>query len=209
MFTQLRDSIGSSSWSDQAIRDTISVIAKDPAYNRALSQSLIERLLRFIFDQLQHLFDVTSSVPYGRTIVTVLVILAVGIVVARLVLGIVAEGQRGDAREREGALTHRAAQLADAERLALRGEYTAAAHLLFAVVLSTGSARGAFREHPSKTLGDYAREIRRGGTGWQQPFAAFRHRFDHAMYGNTACNAEDYQGMLAAVQTMLMHDHAA
>ena len=75
MFTQLRDSIGSSSWSDQAIRDTISVIAKDPAYNRALSQSLIERLLRFIFDQLQHLFDVTSSVPYGRTIVTVLVIL--------------------------------------------------------------------------------------------------------------------------------------
>ncbi len=209
MFAQLRDSVVSQPFSDQAIRDTITAIARDPAYSRALGQSLWDRVLRFLFDQVQRLFEAVSAVQYGRIIVTILVILAVGIVVARLVLGIVAERKAGDADKNAGTSTQRAAQLADAERLAVNGEYTAAAHVLFAVVLATGSARGEFRVHPSKTLGDYAREIRRRATGWQQPFAAFRHRFDRAMYGNTACSADDYQGLLAAVQAMLTKDRAA
>ena len=209
MLAQLRDTIGSPPFSDLAIRDTIAAIAKDPAYTRAVGQSLWDRLLRFVGDLFERLFEAVSDVPFGRTIVIVLVILAVALVLARLAMGIVAERNAGPADGRQGTSTQRAAQLADAERLAVNGEYTAAAHLLFAVVLAVGSARGEFRVHPSKTLGDYAREIRRRATGWQQPFAAFRHRFDRAMYGDAACSAEDYQGLLTDVQAMLTRDRAA
>lgn len=209
MLVQLRDSIGSPPFSDQAIRDTIAAIAKDQAYTRAVGQSLWDRLLRFIGDLFERLFEAVSTVQYGRTIVIVLVTLAVAVVLARLVMGIVAERKEGKANSREGASTRRGAQLADAERLASNGEYTAAAHLLFAVLLAAGGARGEFRVHPSKTLGDYARDIRRRATAWQQPFAAFRHRFDRAMYSDTACSAEDYEGLLADVQAMLANDRAA
>jgi hypothetical protein len=209
MLAQLRDSIESPPFSDQALRDTIAAIAKDPAYTRAVGQSLWDRFQRFVVDQFARLFDAVSEVPFGRTVVIVLVILAVALVLARLVMGIVAERNAGHTDSRQGASTQRAAQLADAERLAANGEYTAAAHLLFAVVLAAGSARGEFRVHPSKTLGDYAREIRRRATAWQQPFAAFRHRFDRAMYRDTACSAEDYQALLTDVQAMLTRDRAA
>ncbi len=209
MLAQLRDSIVPTPLSDLAIRDTIAAIAKDPAYTRAVGQSLWDRFQRFIVDQFERLFEAVSEVPFGRTVVIVLVILAVALVLARLLMGIVAERKAGNSDNRAAASTRRTAQLADAERLASNGEYTAAAHVLFAVVLAAGGARGEFRVHPSKTLGDYAREIRRRATGWQQPFAAFRHRFDRAMYGDAACSAEDYQGLLTDVQAMLTRDRAA
>ena len=168
-----------------------------------------DRLLRFVFEQLRRLFEAMEGVPYGRIIVSVLVALAVAITIARLVMGIVAERRAGDANRQSGATAKRAAQLSDAERLAASGEYTAAAHVLFAVVLAAGSARGEFRVHPSKTLGDYARDIRKRATGWYQPFSAFRSRFDRVMYGDTACSADDYQRLLSDVRAMLANDRVA
>jgi hypothetical protein len=209
MLAQLQDTLASQPFADRAIRDTIAQIAKDAAYQRALGHSLWDRVVRFVIDQLGRLFEVVSTVQYGRTIVVILVILAVGVVLARLAIGISAERKAGSANDGASVLSRRAVQLADAERLASSGEYTAAAHMLFAVVLAAGSARGEFRVHPSKTLGDYAREMRRRATGWQYPFSAFRNRFDRVVYGDGACSAEDYHGLLTDVQAMLASDRAA
>ena len=154
-------------------------------------------------DQFNRLLEAVGATAHGRTIALTLVVLAVGLILARLVLGVVAERKVGDAMPRRSADAHNAAQLSEAERLASNGDYTAAAHVLFALVLSTGSARGEFRFHPSKTSGDYAREIRRRATRWLQPFQAFRRRYDRVIYGNTGCSVDEYQALLNDVQVML------
>lgn len=203
MIAQLSDSLSSRRWTDQAIRDTIAAIADNVAYQRELSQSLWDKILRFVVDQLNRLIDAVGATTYGRTIALTLVALAVGLIIARLVLGVVAERQIGGAKPRRNTDAQNSAQLSEAERLASQGEYTAAAHVLFALVLSTGSARGEFRFHPSKTSGDYAREIRRRATRWLHPFQNFRQRYDRVIYGDTVCSVDEYQALLKDVRSML------
>ena len=46
-----------------------------------------------------------------------------------------------------------------------------------------------FRLDPSKTSGDYARELRARGSSSYPPFRAFSRRFDVAVYGHGGCDA--------------------
>ena len=48
-----------------------------------------------------------------------------------------------------------------AQMLAARGDYTAAAHALYAALLDAGARQEQLKLHPSKTAGDYVREVRR------------------------------------------------
>jgi hypothetical protein len=51
-------------------------------------------------------------------------------------------------------------------------------------------ARGErMRLDPSKTSGDYARELRARGSSAYQPFRAFARRFDVGVYGHGRCDA--------------------
>lgn len=90
----------------------------------------------------------------------------------------------------------RAEPWAEAERLAARGEFTEAAHALFAALVSSLAARGELRLHASKTSGDYARELRRAGSLSQIGFQAFRRRYDHVIYGERQCSADEYHALL-------------
>ena len=45
------------------------------------------------------------------------------------------------------------------------------------------------RLDPSKTSGDYARELRARGSAAYQPFRAFSRRFDVAVFGHGGCDA--------------------
>lgn len=209
MFAQIADSVSSQRWTDQAIRDTIAAIAEHEAYQRVLSVSIWDKLYRFVKDHVDRLLDAVGASPYGRTIALTLVVLAVGLIVARVMLGVVAERKAGDLVPRRSVDAQNIAQLSEAERLAANGEYTAAAHVLFAIVLSTGSARGEFRFHPSKTSGDYAREIRRRATRWLDPFQNFRRRYDRVIYGDTVCSVDEYRALLTDVQSMLGRERAA
>ena len=47
-----------------------------------------------------------------------------------------------------------------AQSLAARGDYTAAAHALYAALLDAGARQEQIKLHPSKTAGDYVREVR-------------------------------------------------
>lgn len=209
MLVQLSDTVRTQRWTDQAIRDTIAAIADNPAYHRELSQSIWDKILRFFIDQVNRLLDVVGATAYGRIITITLVVLAAGLVLARLALGVVAERRAGSFTQRHSADVESTARLSEAEQLAAKGDFTAAAHVLFAIVLSTGNARGEFRFHPSKTSGDYAREIRRQATRWLHPFQNFRQRYDRVIYGDTVCSADEYQALLTEVYSMLGRERVA
>lgn len=199
----LQDSLRSPTWTDQAIRDSIATIAQAPEFRRDLGDSLIAKGLRWLFDHVARLFAFISDTPYGRVITVALVLVAIALIIVRLIIGIRAERMArkplGFRNAGAGGTTH----LANAERLAAAGDYTAAAHALFSSLLAAGASRGEFRVHPSKTTGDYVADLRRRHTEWLRPFQSFRRRYDRVIYGDMQCSAEDYQALRSDAQQML------
>lgn len=199
----LQDSARAATWSDQAVRDTIAQIARAPEYQRSLKDSLLSQVFRWIGDQISDFLRFVSNSSSGRVLVTVLVVLGIALIVARILIGIRAERLQGRITGPRNISAARTIQLADAERLAAMGDYTAAAHALFASLLMAGAARGEFRVHPSKTTGDYVSELRRRKASWLRPFQSFRSRYDRVIYGDVQCSADDYQALMTDVRQMM------
>ena len=79
------------------------------------------------------------------------------------------------------------------------GDFTQAAHLLYRGVLERLAANEQIRLHPSKTSGDYARELLRKGSRAHGEFRQFGRRYDHVLFAIGSCDAETYR---------ILRDHA-
>ncbi|MEP6781464.1 MAG: DUF4129 domain-containing protein [Gemmatimonadaceae bacterium] len=204
----VQDSTGAQ-WTDKAIRDSVAAIAKQSAYDRQLAQSLWDRMLRWVFQQLFDLYNVIRHIPHGNLIFYGLLVLGVGLIAARLIIGVngerVLRGQSRRTTTNVGAAT----MLANAEKLANAGNYTLAAHMLFSALITVGASRGELRVHPSKTTGDYAGELRRRNASWLKLFQSFRARYDRVIYGDMQCSPDDYAALLQLTRSVLAPAKAA
>jgi hypothetical protein len=101
---------------------------------------------------------------------------------------------RGDA-----AVRFKTAGVADlwkeSERAARRGDYTEAAHLLYAALVRTLVLQGAVRFHSSKTTGEYARELQRRGGPLVAPFTEFVKAYEVVVYRDGTCDADRYAAL--------------
>jgi hypothetical protein len=77
-----------------------------------------------------------------------------------------------------------------ADALLAAGRLEEAAHALYRGVVESVARAEKLRLDPSKTSGDYARELRGRGSARLSPFRAFARRFDVAVYGHGGCDAE-------------------
>ena len=198
-----------SQWSDAVVRDTIAAIARQSEYQRDLGQSALNKFLRWMWDRLEEVAQALKGLPHGREIALALLVLVVLLIVARIVIGVRAEERANRVVARGLIASGRDVSLAEAERLAIAGDFTGAAHVLFSSLLMVGAARGQFRVHPSKTTGDYARDLRRKRASWLSPFHSFRSRYDRVIYGDMQCSADDYAALLHDARTMLAPERAA
>ena len=215
MVWQLQDSVRAAGaqaipqWSDAVVRDTIAAIVKQQAYQRDLRQSALNKLLRWLWERIEHFFQLLKELPHGREVAMVLLALVVFLIVARIVIGVRADARATRVAARRLGTSAGNVSLAEAERLAAAGDFTGAAHLLFSALLMAGAARGEFRVHPSKTTGDYVRDLRRKRAPWFSPFHSFRSRYDRVIYGDMQCSADDYAALLRDARTMLSQERAA
>jgi hypothetical protein len=124
----------------------------------------------------------------ARTAAIALAAMLVLLVVARLILSAhardepvrVAQGGRASAGEDPWLA---------AARLTTEGRYDEAAHALYHGVLASVAHAERLRLDPSKTSGDYARELRTRRSAAYLPFRDFSRRFDAAVYGRDVCDA--------------------
>lgn len=86
---------------------------------------------------------------------------------------------------------------AAAQRLAASGNYTAAAHALYAALLDAGARKQQLRLHPSKTAGDYVREVRRRSPAAFPIFRDFARSYEIVIYGVGECNRERYERLFS------------
>ena len=96
-----------------------------------------------------------------------------------------------------------------ARRAADAGDYAGACHLLYAAVLDRMAKVDGLRLHPSKTSGDYWRELRRRGSPAGDDFRLFARRFDRAVYGTGVPRSEDVEELLTLADRMVSEHRAA
>lgn len=80
-----------------------------------------------------------------------------------------------------------------AQQFAASGDFTAAAHALYAALLSAIARRGLVRLHPSKTAGDYVRELRPRSAAVFGGFRDFARAYEFVVYGTGECDRERYE----------------
>jgi hypothetical protein len=180
-------------WPAKAIQDTVAAIISKSPYQRSVRSTLFDRILEWIAALIRRLFSQISEIPNARWVILTLAVIVVLAIAARIFLNSEAEERRRRAR---GGVVHGGTDpWADAERLAGSGDFTEAAHLLYRAVTERLAAAELIRLHPSKTSGDYARELRMRGALAHAEFRQFGRRYDHVLFGTGECDAETYAGL--------------
>lgn len=198
---------------DQAIRDTVAAVFRHPDYDRTLRSTIVERILRWIAEVFGPLFRGVRGSSMAQRVALALVVLLVVALVARL--AIVAWGARvAGAAEREGRGGRGfGGRLGDpwleAQRLADAGDYTAAAHAAYEAVLLALRARARVRLHPSKTVGDYGRELRRLQSPLAPTYREFGRLYEVVIYGVGTCDADRWARLRALATDMVARERAA
>jgi hypothetical protein len=176
-------------WPPDAVHDTVDAVLRNPAFRRSLQNSLAERLVRWLDEWLSRLSRYLEGAPSARTIALGVAAALVLVVVVRLVVAARAREPGGLAMSRGRRAGAADDPWAEAERLAAAGRFEEAAHALYRGVLGGLARTERLRLHPSKTSGDYARELRGRGSSSYAAFRAFVRRFDVAVYGHGGCTA--------------------
>ncbi|HJU74299.1 MAG TPA: DUF4129 domain-containing protein [Gemmatimonadaceae bacterium] len=202
MWTQAADSL--SRWPAGAIHDTVSAIVQQSIYQRRLGRSLAERFWAWFWEQLGSLFNAVAGTPAARAVTLTVAALIVAAVIVRI--GFAARNERRAPRA-VGAGGFRAQKhlptLEEARRLAREGRYADGIHVLYAAILDTLAQRRLVRLHPSKTSGDFARELYLRGHPAHDAFKSFVRRFDRLFYGHDPCDAAAFDALWGQAERVL------
>jgi len=194
---------------DAVVRDTISAVLEQGDY-AALSR--LARLLNWIGDRLlellQWLFRAGRASGQFSWPLTITILVLVVALAARLLLGW--RWRRADAAAVEVDELRSSLRGQDpwqaAEAFAARGDFTAAAHALYLALLEAGARRGELRIHPSKTVGDYVRELRARSSAMLTRFRDFGRSYERVVYGHGQCDRQRYEGLLALATPVVRAD---
>ena len=177
------------SWPASAVHDTVRAVVRDPAFRRSLRRSFADRILIWLLDWLERVRRLFDHLPSTRSFGLAVVALLVLFVVARFVIAARARDERGERTARRHGTASVSDPWTSAEALIGAGRYEEAAHALYRGVILALGRDERLRLDPSKTSGDYARELRRRGAASFAPFRTFTRRFDVAVYGHGGCDA--------------------
>ncbi|MGH7720721.1 MAG: DUF4129 domain-containing protein [Gemmatimonadaceae bacterium] len=187
---------------ERAIRDTAEAVFSARAYN---SVSLFDRFWAWLGEQVRRLFSLLEPLwdgvrgfpPLYWAVIALLALVVLGAVWRAIHLWslrreAIGSGVRwGDAAGRGGD-PWRVAQ-----EEAARGNFTEAAHALYQALLESAARQGQVRLHPSKTVGDYVRELRGRSSALFSRFREFARSYEVVIYGIGVCDRERYERLLS------------
>jgi hypothetical protein len=187
-----------------AVRDTIAGVFAGDAYNRSARQTIGGYLLEAFGRLLNSIFRALNSSPEARSFALWAGFGLLALIVGR-VLYVAITDERRSARRSDGRATGVAGESAwvAAQRAAAAGDYTQAAHWLYAALLQSLAQRERLPLHSSKTAGDYARDLRaRSSPSWS-PFRKFVQAFEFVAYGRRECNREEFERLRALAEPVM------
>jgi len=190
-------------------RDTVAAVFGQPAYDRSLRQTLMSRVLAWLGGWLERLRGVASDSPalyWGSIALLVALVL---LVVARVTYVAYAGREWREVGGRRVAGPRGRDPWALARELSAAGRFTDAAHALYAALLERLAQREQLRLHPSKTAGDYARDLRARSSPSFPRFREFARAYDVVVYGLGRCDRDRYERLYSLATPMLAPDTPA
>ncbi|HEV7706137.1 MAG TPA: DUF4129 domain-containing protein [Gemmatimonadaceae bacterium] len=188
---------------EQTIRHAVKAVFGSDSYGKSSwlihFRDWLWRMLARFFSWLAPAFGVLRRSPPLFWAVLILLALLTAAVVARWIYLWRARNAlraSGAGWELAGGVSRADAWNA-AQMLAARGEYTAAAHALYAALLDAGARQQQLKLHPSKTAGDYVREARRSSSPIFPGFRDFARAYEFVIYGLGVCDRERYERLLS------------
>ena len=184
-----------------AVRDTIARVFAQADYDRSLRDTLLGRLWGWLGELLDAVRRAAGAAPrpvyWGALLLLGLV---AALVAARVAYGLYHRRDRGAAltdTRRQPRAGGAGDAWGQAQALAARGEYTDAAHALYRALLGALAARERVRLHPSKTVGDYRRELRARRSPLLPPYRDFGTLYEAVVYGGVPCDAARFDRLRA------------
>lgn len=173
----------------EAVRDTIARIVIESGYRSDAGPTLLSRAWEWFWRYLREFFR--SATQSRGTYIIALAIIALVITTVIIRAIIVARARRLAAAHRDASVS--ASDLyAQSQSLATQGAFANAAHLLYAAVVSSLVEKRKVRHHPSKTIGDYGRELRAQHDADFDRYQRFANAYEVVAYGDGLCDAERY-----------------
>jgi hypothetical protein len=176
-------------WPAAAVHDTVAAVVNGRGFRRSLQLSLAQRLFRWISDGLNALMEYLRASAPARWLAIGLAVLLVLLIVGRLLLA----ARARDEDDMTGGDVRRGRAGEDpwlaAARFTGMGQFEEAAHALYRGVVESAARTDRLRLDPSRTSGDYARELRTRNSPRYAAFRSFARRFDVAVYGHGPCDA--------------------
>lgn len=161
-------------------------------YDRSIPDSLWNQAMRWLGREVGLIIRFIGQTPGRQWIFYGFILWIVGAVIVNMITSYVG-GAPGAARvggRRRGEFT--GDPWAQAQRLAAAGNYTDAAHALYQGLLLALARRDNLRLHESKTVGDYARELRSRSSQRFAPFRDFARTYEVVVYGLGTCDRDRY-----------------
>jgi hypothetical protein len=178
------------------IRDTVAAVFRDPDFNRF---SLMDRILAWVWDVLQ---VILARMGQGRVPEHLfwLVVIVIGLILLLFMTRAFfpqllrrSRARRTGLLEQTGLSGQHGDAWAAARGYAARGDYTAAAHALYAALLDFIARRGDVELHEAKTIGDYLRELAQRSSGMRAQFREFARSYEVVIYGLGSCDRDRYE----------------
>jgi hypothetical protein len=194
-----------SRFTDRAISDTVDAVFRGREFG---SRSLLSRFWDWLGDKIDQFFRSLPTIhaPDLRWVVRIVLVGVVVAILARLLYAWIMERRLLETGRRESAPARTRAgrdPLALASEAAARGDFTAAAHALYAALLGAIARQERVRLHASKTVGDYVRELRARSSPLFAGFREFARSYEVVIYGVGTCDRERYERLYALAAELL------
>lgn len=190
----------------EAVRDTIARVVLERGYMRDVTSTLLARAWEWLSRTVRDLF--LQAMGSRGTYQITLGLLAL-VIVAIIVRSVIVARARRQAAARRATEATADDLLAQSRGLASQGAYVEAAHLLYAAVVARLFESRKVRRHPSKTVGDYFRELRAAGDPAAAPYRAFAQTYEIVAYGDGLCDATRFARLEQLAAPMLQLRAAA
>lgn len=183
-----------------ALRDSVAAIFRQRAYERSLKESIWDRFLGWFGEWIRSMLDaVRGSRSVYWTAIALFTLFVVAVLARAAYLGYLRRDLRAEDRGWRPAGGGRGGRdpWLLAQELAGAGNYTDAAHALYRALLEALARRERVRLHPSKTVGDYVRDLRQRSSSLFSRFRDFARSYETVVYGVGYCDRERYERLHA------------
>lgn len=189
----------------EAVRDTIARVFDAAPYNQSARQTIGGYILEAIFRFFRRIFDAVNSSDATRSLAIWVGFSVLALIVARAIyVAIHGETLRATAGgDTRGSKAPGESAWAAAQHAASTGDYTQAAHFLYAALIQSLAQRERLRLHSSKTAGDYARDLRSKSSPAWSPFRRFVQAFEFIAYGRRECSREEFERLRALAEPVM------